>query len=349
MLCVVRSYVLRSCSALLLVGLVCLPCAAQSFRLMGERDTTATAGSESIIHSYDTFANLVANINSGFSFTQADWLSDYATVGLAFDGKYRLMGEKDTGTGAAGDESAIFTYDTFADLLANNHSTQSFTQINWASTFSTVGLAYDGAYRLMGEQDTGTHSAGNESYIYTYDTFADLLANNWSSFAPTQIDWSSVYSTAGLSYDGAFRLMGESDTGSGSAGSESFIYTYDTFADLLANDESSISATQIDWSAPFATRGLASEIVGGHCDLNYDGAIDAADIAVVFADWGGAGGPADITGDSYVDAADAAICFAEWTGDAAPQSVPEPVSHLVALMATVSLLMSRRSVARSIS
>ena len=56
-------------------------------------------------------------------------------------------------------------------------------------------------FRLMGEMDTGTGGAGNESYIYSYDTFEDLLANNYSSYSATQIDWSSTYSTAGLAYE----------------------------------------------------------------------------------------------------------------------------------------------------
>ena len=349
MLCCFQSCLLRGVALLALLGMCHPRCEAQSFHLFGEQSTTAVAGDESIIHSYDTVANLVANNNSGFSATQINWHSDFSTVGLAFDGKYRLMGEKATGTATAGNESAIFTYDTFSDLVSNNYSSQSFTQINWSGTYSTVGLAYDGAYRLMGEQDTGAGSAGNESFIFTYDTFADLLANNWSSSAATQIDWTANYSTAGLSYDGAFRLMGERNTEHGTAGDESFVYTYDTYTDLLANNESHFEATQINWSAAFATRGLASDIVGGHCDLNYDGAIDAADIAIVFAQWGMAYGRGDVTGDMIVDAADAAICFAEWTGDAAPQSVPEPVGHLVVFMATLSLLASRKSVARSIS
>ena len=75
-------------------------------------------------------------------------------------------------------------------------------------------------FRLMGEMDTGTGGAGNESYIYSYDTFEDLLANNYSSYSATQIDWSSTYSTAGLAYDGAYHLMGEMDTASASTRSD---------------------------------------------------------------------------------------------------------------------------------
>ncbi len=114
---------------------------------------------------------------------------------------FRLMGEQNTGTGSAGDESFIYDYDTNADLLANNWSSFSATQIDWASSYATAGLAYDGTYRLMGEQDTGTGSAGDESFIYNYDTYADLLANNWSGFSATQIDWASNYATAGLAYE----------------------------------------------------------------------------------------------------------------------------------------------------
>ena len=62
-------------------------------------------------------------------------------------------------------------------------------------------------------------------------------------------------------------------------------------------------------------------------DLNHDGAVDAADAALLFAEWGESpsGSPADFNDDGLVDAADAGLMFGEWTGDSA-QIVPEPAS-----------------------
>lgn len=53
-------------------------------------------------------------------------------------------------------------------------------------------------------------------------------------------------------------------------------------------------------------------------DLNGDGAVDAADAAILFSNWGTVppGDPiADINGDGFIDAADATVVFSNWTGD----------------------------------
>lgn len=65
------------------------------------------------------------------------------------------------------------------------------------------------------------------------------------------------------------------------------------------------------------------------CDLNGDEAIDAANAAAMFANWG-ASGAGDCSNDGLVEAADPSILFTEWTGDSAADSdlafslVPEP-------------------------
>lgn len=50
------------------------------------------------------------------------------------------------------------------------------------------------------------------------------------------------------------------------------------------------------------------------CDLNGDGAADAADAGMMFGNWGRSG-VGDCSNDNTVDAADAGILFSEWTGD----------------------------------
>jgi len=58
---------------------------------------------------------------------------------------------------------------------------------------------------------------------------------------------------------------------------------------------------------------------GPQCDLNNDGAVDAADAGIMFGDWGASpNSKANKNGDGFVDAADAAVMFAEWTGDPDP-------------------------------
>lgn len=51
------------------------------------------------------------------------------------------------------------------------------------------------------------------------------------------------------------------------------------------------------------------------CDLNGDGLVNGADLAIVLGNWGlCAGCPADINGDGVVDGADLAIVLGNWTG-----------------------------------
>lgn len=67
-------------------------------------------------------------------------------------------------------------------------------------------------------------------------------------------------------------------------------------------------------------------------DLNFDRSVDAADAALLFANWGDTpptDAIADINRDGQVDAADASIVFSSWTGDAAPHVVPEPGTGLL--------------------
>lgn len=95
--------------------------------------------------------------------------------------------------------------------------------------------------------------------------------------------------------------------------------------------------------------GASRVVIGGRRgDLNGDGAVDAADAAVMFGGWGAQGGRtvSDINGDGAVDAADAGILFASWTGDAKPSMVPEPASSAMILGMVAACSAVRRRQAR---
>lgn len=59
------------------------------------------------------------------------------------------------------------------------------------------------------------------------------------------------------------------------------------------------------------------------CDINGDGAADAADAGLMFGNWANVG-TGDCSGDGVVDAADAGVLFGEWTGD--PTAEPGTVA-----------------------
>lgn len=59
------------------------------------------------------------------------------------------------------------------------------------------------------------------------------------------------------------------------------------------------------------TKGELPGLLG---DLNGDGAVNAADLALLLGAWGSAGGAADLDGDGSVGAGDLAILLGAWTG-----------------------------------
>lgn len=246
---------------LVLIGLGVLAASAAmaQYRVMTEASTTSPPGQQSMMHSYNTHGNVLTNTANGFAWNQWGWIPEYQTAGIAYDGKYRVFGEKDTSS-TSGPESVIYTYDTYYDLINGNYSGWSNTQLNWSSEFRTVAFEYDGLYRVMGERWSGG-SAGDESFVYTYNTMEDLLANQWAYSQNTQLDWNAGFRTAGLAFEnGKYRLMGESNTHN-SAGFESIVYTYDSWSQFIANNWSTWSWTQRDVDPAFNTRGFTYEPV----------------------------------------------------------------------------------------
>jgi hypothetical protein len=59
-----------------------------------------------------------------------------------------------------------------------------------------------------------------------------------------------------------------------------------------------------------ATIKLAAPVIG---DLNGDGKVDAADLAILLGSWGLSGVPADLNGDGVVNGSDLAILLGNWT------------------------------------
>lgn len=83
----------------------------------------------------------------------------------------------------------------------------------------------------------------------------------------------------------------------------------------------------------YASRGGVKPRFPG-ADLNGDGRVDGADVAIVFGDWGLNASVANLNADLIVDGADLGILYSAWTGDAVPQtaSVPEPILGIVPIL-----------------
>jgi len=110
---------------------------------------------------------------------------------------FQVLLERDTDADA-GAEVFLVTYDSFADLLSNDFSASSFSQLNINANFSAGGLAFDGsAYQLLLERDTDA-DAGSEVFLVTYDSYADLLSNDFSASSFSQLNINANFSAGGL-------------------------------------------------------------------------------------------------------------------------------------------------------
>jgi hypothetical protein len=88
---------------------------------------------------------LINNTNSLTQFTQVDVAAAFSVGGFAYDGSgYRVLFERDA-NGMAGNELALVSFPTLADLINNTNSLTQFTQVDVASTFSVGGFFIENA------------------------------------------------------------------------------------------------------------------------------------------------------------------------------------------------------------
>jgi len=170
---------------------------------------------------------------------------------------FDLLAESDTDA-VTGSEVFLASYDSLADLLGGTTASGSFTQIGIGSGFGIGGLAYDGSqFHLLLESDTDA-VVGSEVFLASYDSLADLLGGTAASGSFTQVGIGSDFSVGGLAYDGSqFHLLLESDTDA-VTGSEVFLASYDSLADLLSGTTASGSFTQVGIGSGFGIGGLAA-------------------------------------------------------------------------------------------
>jgi len=116
-----------------------------SYRVLYERDVDGSAGNELAVVSYPDLPSLIGNTSSFTQFTQVDVSSAFSVGGFDYDfdsGAYRILFERDL-DGAAGNELALVTYPTIADLIGNTSTFTQFTQVDVSSAFSVGGFYSD--------------------------------------------------------------------------------------------------------------------------------------------------------------------------------------------------------------
>jgi PEP-CTERM motif len=231
---------------------------AAPFIVLLESDANTGAGQEVFLVTYNSYADLISNNQASSAFSQLNISASYSAGGLAYDGsQFHVLLESDANTGA-GQEVFLVTYNSYADLISNNQASSAFSQLNISASYSVGGFTYDGSqFHVLLESDANT-GAGQEVFLVTYNSYADLISDNQASSAFSQLNISASYSAGGLTYDGSqFHVLLESDANTG-AGQEVFLVSYDSYADLISNNQASSAFSQLNISASYSAGGITA-------------------------------------------------------------------------------------------
>ena len=162
------------------------------------------------------------------------------------------------GDRGANNEVYALTYDQWTDALANNIATQSFTPLDINPLFGLTGFTFDGSVYRMLLESNGDRGANNEIYALTYNSWNDVLTNTIAEQYFLPLDINPVFSAAGLMYDGiAYRMLLESNADRG-ANNEIYALTYNSWADLVANNIGPQSFTPLDINPVFSIGGFGA-------------------------------------------------------------------------------------------
>ena len=98
----------------------------------------------------------------------------------------------------AGQEVFLVTYNSYADLISNNQASSTFSQLNINASYSVGGMAYDGSQFHVLLESNANMGAGQEVFLITYNSYADLISNNQASSTFSQLNINASYSAGGL-------------------------------------------------------------------------------------------------------------------------------------------------------
>lgn len=257
------SYTIKS---LLLAGIVALNVLLASFEsadagiidLLAESDVDTVGGSEIFHRSYNSLNDFTNGVIGPGGWSQINVGAGFSVVGMTWIGEQLyLLAESDTDAGS-GAELFLRAYNSLSDFYTNTTGPGGWSQVDVGAGFSVVGMTWDGLdLYLIAESDIDS-VGGSEVFLRSYDTVADFVdgivgPGDWS-----QVDVGTGFSIAGMTWDSLdLLLLAESDTDAG-AGSELFWRSYDTFADLLANNTGPGAWSQVDVGIGFSVHGMAT-------------------------------------------------------------------------------------------
>lgn len=235
-----------------------LPASAVPYGMLLESDADRNGGSELYALSYGSWPDVLANNIGPQSFTALDINPLFSSAGFTFDGSvYRLLLESNADRNG-GSELYQLTYNTWGDVIANNIADQSFTALDINPLFSSAGLTFDGTYYRMLLESDADRNGGAELYALTYNSWNDVLTNTIADQGFSALDINPLFSAADITFDGtAYRLLLESNADR-NGGAELYQVTYNSWADLLANNISDQSFTLLDINPLFSVGGFGA-------------------------------------------------------------------------------------------
>lgn len=235
------------------------PVEAVSARLIIESNLDLPGGEEWFQVSYASFAGLKANDASSTGFLPQDLAPDYSLADIADDPRgYQVLLQANPGS-RVGSPLFLLSYASWDDLQRHQPSAMQWLKQDVSLNYAVHGFAYDGtAYHLLLESNAD-RPGGEELYLVSYASFADLLADKSSGEQFLPLDINPSYSVAGLAFDqGSYRLLLESNVDAG-AGDELFLISYASFADFLNHQPSDIAFLDLDVSPYYSVHGFEFE------------------------------------------------------------------------------------------
>jgi len=231
---------------------------AAPFIVLLETDADTITNQEIFIVSYDSYADLISNNQASGVFSQLNINPLYSVGGMTYDGsQFHVLLETDADT-ITNQEIFIVSYNSYADLISNNQASGVFSQLNINPLYSVGGMTYDGSqFHVLLETDADTIT-NQEIFIVSYDSYADLISNNQASGVFSQLNINPLYSVGGMTYDGSqFHVLLETDADT-ITNQEIFIVSYDSYADLISNNQASGVFSQLNINPLYSVGGMAA-------------------------------------------------------------------------------------------
>lgn len=175
---------------------------------------------------------------------------------VASAGPIQLMLESNDNR-QGGSEIFMAEFASSADFLAGSLSGSGFSQVNIGANFSVGGMTYDNSgYHVLLESNDN-RQGGSEIFLASFSSYNDLLNGSLISGSFSQLNIGSNFSAGGLTFDdsGYHLLLESNDNRQG--GSEVFMASFASYANLLAGSLGQGSFSQVNIGANFSAGGLA--------------------------------------------------------------------------------------------